>query len=53
MGFWGEGFCFYTPTEQDGLANMVPEFAYNPNNSNQRCVTCEFMGGIFLSLIHI
>jgi hypothetical protein len=57
MEFWGEGFCFYTPTEEDGLENMVPEFVYNPDNSNQRCVSCEFAMGIFiwfiLSIINI
>jgi hypothetical protein len=57
MSFWSEGACFYTPTTQDGLAFKIPEFTYNSNNANQRCITCEFQMGIFiwfvLSLINI
>lgn len=48
MGFWSEGACFYTPTTVDGLENKIPDFVYDPNNSNQRCITCEFQMGIFI-----
>lgn len=57
MGFWSQGACFYTPTTQDGLENEIPEFVFDSNNANQRCVTCEFQMGLFiwfvLSLINI
>jgi hypothetical protein len=48
MGFWAEGLCFYTPTIEDGIANKVPEFSFNPTNRNQRCITCEFHMGLFI-----
>lgn len=51
MGFWTEGMCFYTPTTVDGIENQVPEFTYNPNNSNQRCLTIEFSMGLFIWFI--
>lgn len=32
MQWVGDGFCFYTPTQKDGIEYQMPSFLFDPNN---------------------
>lgn len=49
--FWLSGACFYTPTTTDGMEYQTIEFEWNPDNRNQRCVSCEYGFCFFIFFI--
>jgi len=32
MQWMGDGFCFYTPTQQDGIQYQIPDFKFDADN---------------------